>query len=255
MLLTIDIGNSHVVIGCMEGREVKQVFRMVTDTKKTEDEYCVDTREILSFYGVDFSKFDGAIIASVVPQLVSIFKSAVKKLTGLDAMVVGAGMKTGMNIKLDNPAQLGSDLAAAGVAAMSDYKLPVIIFDMGTATTVSVINEKSDFLGGAIIPGLALSVGALASGTSLLQSVPIEAPKKCISSNTIDCMKSGAVFGTAAMLDGMIDRMEEELGTKATIVATGGLSKVVLPYCRREIIHDEDLLLRGLAILYEKNKR
>ena len=127
MLLTIDIGNSHVVIGCMEGREVKQVFRMVTDTKKTEDEYCVDTREILSFYGVDFSKFDGAIIASVVPQLVSIFKSAVKKLTGLDAMVVGAGMKTGMNIKLDNPAQLGSDLAAAGVAAMSDYKLPVII--------------------------------------------------------------------------------------------------------------------------------
>lgn len=255
MLLAIDVGNSNIVIGCIDNNEISHVFRMVTDISKTEYEYAVSIKNILEFDGINCDGFDGAIISSVVPPLVTVLKSAVKKLTGHNAVIVGAGVKTGMNILIDNPAQLGSDLVADGVAAIAGYKLPVIVFDMGTATTISVIDQNANFLGGALYPGVALSMNALSRGTSQLPKVPIEAPDKCVSANTIDCMKSGAIFGTASMVDGMIDRIEEELGAHCTIVATGGISSRIIPYCKHEIIHDENLLLRGLGVIYEKNKR
>ncbi len=255
MILALDIGNTHIVMGCLEDDEIKKVARMATDPLRTEHEYAVMIKQILEIDSIDNRGFSGAIISSVVPPLTSTLKKAVERVTGHRPMVVGAGLKTGLNIMLDNPAQLGSDLVAAGVAAQADYKLPVIIIDMGTATTITVINENSAFLGGAIIPGTALSMNALASGTSQLPKVSIEAPKRCIGTNTIDCMKSGAVFGAASMLDGMIERIEAELGTTASVVATGGLARSVTPYCNREIVCDDDLLLRGLGIIYNKNAR
>lgn len=255
MLLAIDVGNSNIVIGCINGGEISHVFRMVTDNSKTEYEYAVGIKNILEFDGLSCDGFDGAIISSVVPPLITVLKAAVKSITGKNAIVVSAGIKTGINILIDDPAQLGSDLVADGVAAVATYTLPVIVIDMGTATTISAIDSRANYIGGALCPGLALSMNALSSGTSQLPKVPIEPPEKCISTNTIDCMKSGAIFATASMLDGMIDRFEEELGMKATVVATGGLSSRIVPYCKHEIILDENLLLRGLGIIYEKNKR
>jgi type III pantothenate kinase len=185
--------------------------------------------------------------------LTEIFRAAVKKLTGHRALVVGSGVKTGLNILIDDPSSLGSDLAAAAVAAMVDYPQPVIIIDMGTATTITVVDEGNRFIGGAIVPGVALSMNALSGGTSLLHKVPIEAPKKCISGTTTACMQSGAVFGNAALLDGMIDRFEQELGKKTTVVATGGIAAKIIPHCQHRIVYDEDLLLKGLGIIYRKN--
>ena len=255
MLLALDVGNSNIVIGCIENGEITHVFRMVTNISKTEFEYAVEMKNILEFEGLDLKAFDGAIISSVVPPLVNVLKAAVKKITGKTALVVSAGIKTGMNILIDDPATLGSDLVADGVAAMTHYKLPVIVFDMGTATTISVIDQNGNFIGGALFPGVQLSMNALSSGTSQLPRVPIEPTGKVICANTIDCMKSGAIYGTASLIDGMVERIEEELGMKATVVATGGLSGRIVPYCKHKIHHDENLLLRGLAIIYEKNRR
>lgn len=254
MLLTIDIGNSNVVIGCLnENNETTCLLRMVTDLKKTEDEYAAGMQTILAHNGIDCHSFEGAIICSVVPPLTEIFRTAVQKLTGHKALVVGAGVKTGLNILIEDPASLGSDLVAAAVAAIDAFPLPAIVIDMGTATTITVIDEGNRFIGGAIIPGVALSMNALSGGTSLLHKVPIEAPKKCISDTTTACMQSGAVYGNAALLDGMIDRFEKELGKKATVVATGGIAAKILPHCNHEIVYDEDLLLKGLGIIYRKN--
>jgi type III pantothenate kinase len=255
MLLAIDVGNSNIVIGCIDNGEISHVFRMVTDLSKTEYEYAVSIKSILEFEGIRGDGFDGAIISSVVPPLVNVLKIAVKNLTGHNAVVVGAGVKTGLNILIDNPAQMGSDLVADAVAAIATYKLPIIIFDMGTATTISAIDQNGNHRGGALFPGVGLSMNALSSGTSQLPKVPIEPPEKVINGNTIDAMKSGAIFGTASMVDGMIDRIEEEMGHKCTVVATGGLSGRIIPYCRHEITHDPDLLLRGLGIIYDKNKK
>lgn len=256
MLLTIDIGNSNVVIGCIDkDNQVSALFRMVTDLKKTEDEYASGMKAILEFNGVDRKAFEGAIICSVVPPLTEIFRTAVEKIIGRKALVVGAGIKTGLNVKIENPASLGSDIVAASVAAMAEYPLPVIVVDMGTATTITVVDKGNCYIGGAIVPGVALSMNALSSGTSLLQKVPIEAPKKAICTTTTESMQSGAVFGNAALLDGMIRRFEEELGEPVTVVATGGIADKILPYCSREIIYDENLLLKGLNIIYQKNKR
>ena len=255
MLLAIDAGNSNVVIGCLDGKKVTHVFRLLTNSLKTEDEYAVDIKNVLDFGGVLNTKFDGAIISCVVPPLTGVFRSAVKRLTGLDALVVGAGIRIGMNILLDDPAQLGGDMVASGVAAIASYPLPAIVIDLGTATKVSVINKSAGFIGGCIFPGVALAMNALTRGTSQLPKVPIEAPAKCISANTIDCMKSGAVFGNAAMIDGMIDRVEEELGMKASVIATGGFAPVIYPHCKHTVTFDPDLILHGLAIIHEKNKK
>ena len=256
MLLAIDIGNSNVVIGCLNDKnETTSLFRMVTDQKKTEDEYAAGMKTILQNNGIDCAGFEGAIICSVVPPLTEIFRAAVEKLTGRHALVVGAGIKTGLNIVIDDPATLGSDLAAAAVAAMAQFPLPAIIIDMGTATTITVVDEGNRFIGGAIVPGVALSMNALSGGTSLLHKVPIEAPKKCISGTTTECMQSGAVYGNAALLDGMISRFEKELGKPASLVATGGIAPKIIPHCSHEIIYDEDLLLKGLGIIYRKNTK
>jgi len=255
MILAVDAGNTNIVLGCIEDGTVSDVMRLETNRKKTEYEYAATIRQILRIFGRNRADFTGAIISSVVPQLTETLKSAVALITGHDALIVGAGVKTGLNIRIDDPSQLGADLVAAAVSGLSMHKPPLIIFDMGTAVTISVIDTDSRLLGGAIMPGPTVAMEALTSSVSLLPHIPIEPPRKIIGTNTIDCMKSGAVFGAAASIDGMIDRIEEELGSPATVIATGGLARKILPFCQRDIIFDENLLLHGLWVIWQKNSK
>ena len=255
MILAIDIGNTNIVLGCMEHDRILVEARMATDLLKTSDQYCVELKNLLNLYEIDPKSVEGVIISSVVPPVLNSCKTAVRKLTGKTPMIVGPGIKTGLNIQMENPAQIGSDLIVAAVAALSRFKPPLIIVDMGTATTMTVIDREARVLGGAIIPGVGISLEALANGTSQLPHISLDAPKKCISTDTIEAMRSGSVYGTAAMLDGMIERMEDELGESAAVIATGGLGGIVIPHCRREVIYEKNLLLNGLWELYQKNKR
>ena len=255
MLLAIDIGNSNIVVGCIEGQTILHEARLATDLIKTSDQYCMDLKNLLSLYEINRTMIEGVIISSVVPPVLNSFKTAVTKLTGIKPMVVGPGIKTGLNILMDNPAQIGSDLVVAAVAALREYPAPLIIIDMGTATTMSVINANRAYIGGCICPGVRISSEALTARTAQLPGISLEAPKRAIGKNTIDSMQSGIMLGAACMLDGMIDRMEQELGQPATVLATGGIARFVIPMCRRTIIFDRNLLLKGLTILYENNKK
>ena len=169
-------------------------------------------------------------------------------------MVLGPGVKTGLNIVMDNPGQLGADLVADAVAGLASYPVPLVVIDMGTATTISVVNSKKQYIGGMIMPGVRISLDALTARASQLSGISIDAPRHIIGKNTIECMKSGVLYSNAAALDGIIDRIEEELGEKTTVIATGGLAKKIVPHCRKEIILDEELLLKGLMLIYRKNK-
>ena len=255
MLLAVDIGNSNIVIGGIEGMEILFEARLRTDATKTSDEYCVDLKSLLDVYRVQPEQIDGAIIGSVVPQVLNSLQTAIKKLTGKQSLVVGPGLKTGLNIKIENPAQTGADLVVGCVAALREHKPPMIVVDMGTATTMVVLDESGALIGGCIAPGVKISMDALTERAALLPGLQLDQPKRAIGRNTIDCMRSGIMMGNACMLDGMIERMEEELGSKTTVVATGGIAKFVIPMCRKEIIYDKDLLVKGLAALYKDNKR
>lgn len=254
MILTIDIGNTNIVVGAFSGDKIAFSARMNTDKNKLMDEYAIDIKDLFSLYGMN-RPITGAIISSVVPKLTGVISKAIKLVFGLEALVVGPGIKTGLNIKIDNPSQLGSDIMANAVAAYTSYKPPIVIFDMGTATTISVIDEQGNILGGAIMPGVRISLDALSQKAAQLPEISLEDPKDIIGTNTIDSMKSGIVYGTASMIDGVVDRMAERLGKLPTVVATGGLSGIVVPYCRHEIIINSDLQLQGLLELYHKNKR
>ena len=255
MILAVDIGNSNIVLGGMEEMQIIFEARIRTDATKTSDEYCVDLKNILDIYGVKAGALEGAIVASVVPQVLNSIKTAIRKLTGKTALVVGPGLKTGLNIKVENPSQTGADLVVGAVAALREHKSPMIVIDMGTATTMIVLDETGAFIGGAISPGVKISMDALTDRTALLPGLQLDQPKKAIGRNTIDCMRSGIMLGTACMIDGMVERMEAELGQKTTVVATGGIAKFVLPMCRTNVLYDKDLLLKGLAILYGENAK
>ncbi len=255
MLLAIDIGNSNVVVGFVEDGVILRKARIATDTVKTSDQYWMELKNILGLFEIPTNEIEGVIISSVVPPVLNSCRTAVKKLTGLEPMVVGPGMKTGVNVLLDNPAQVGSDLITAAAAALREYPAPIIIIDMGTATTVTVLDKNGAFLGGSICPGVRISSEALSNRTAQLPGISLEAPSRAIGRNTVDCMRSGLMLGSATMLDGLIERMEEELGQSATVVATGGIARYIIPMCKREIRYDHDLLLKGLVILYEKNKK
>lgn len=252
MLLTIDMGNTCITIGIYDDRR-RAIGRLATDRKRTDDQYAVELRDLLDINGISSSDITGAVLCSVVPVLTRVISGAVYKITKINPIVVGPGVKTGLDIKLDNPAQLGSDLVAGAVAAIASYKLPCIIYDLGTANTISVIDKNGTFLGGIISAGIGISLDALVSGTSQLPYISLEKAERVIGTNTVDSMKSGLVFGTAAMIDGLASRIENELGEPATLVATGGRAKEIVPYCQRDIAVDEFLLLDGLKLIYERN--
>lgn len=264
MVLAIDIGNTNIVMGCigMEDGNIRFVARLATDPLKTEDQYSVEMKNILQLYGIDLAAIDGGIISSVVPPLSNTLKAAVSKIIHRPPLVVGPGVKTGLNILMDNPAQLGSDLVVNAVAALAQYKPPLIVIDMGTATTISVVDAKGNYIGGCIYPGVNISLAALSSRTAQLPGISLERPRHAIGKNTIDCMRSGVIYGSAAMVDGMIDRFEQELeqsapagmAPPATTIATGGISQFIVPHCRKKVVYDADLLLKGLYLIYKKNQ-
>ena len=255
MIMAVDIGNYNVVIGGIQGDDLLLEARLRTDATKTSDEYCIDLKMILEVYGVKQEQIEGAIIASVVPQVLNSVKTALKKLAIERILVVGPGLKTGLNIKIENPSQTGADLVVGSVAALREHKPPLIVVDMGTATTMMVLDETGAFIGGSISPGVKISMDALTDRTALLPGLQLDTPKRAIGRNTIDCMRSGIMMGAACMLDGMVERMEEELGRKATVIVTGGIAKFVVPMCKTPLVYDKDLLLKGLAILYRDNAK
>ncbi len=255
MILTIDIGNSNIVLGGVRGDTIAFEARLRTEATKTSDQYCVDLKILLDVYGVQPEDIEGCIISSVVPQVLNSFQTAIKKLTGKTSLVVGPGIKTGLDIRLENPGQTGADLVVADVAALKEHKPPLIVIDMGTATTMSVLDQNGAHIGGCIIPGVRISLDALTDKTALLPGLQLDQPKRAIGRNTIDAMRSGIMMGTASMLDGMVERMEQELGYKTTVVATGGIAKFIVPLCKTPMIYDKDLLIKGLAALYRDNKK
>ncbi len=255
MILAVDIGNSNIVLGGVEGEQIVFEARIRTDTTKTSDEYCVDLKILLDVYHVSPEQIEGAIISSVVPQVLNSVKTAIAKLTGKTSLVVGPGLKTGLNIKIENPAQTGADLVVGCVAALREHKPPLIVIDMGTATTMIVLDETGALIGGSISPGVKISLDALTERTALLPGLQLDQPKRAIGRNTIDCMRSGIMMGAASMLDGMVERMEQELGHKTTVIMTGGIGKFIVPLCRTPMIYDKDLLVKGLAALYRDNVR
>ena len=253
MLLAVDIGNTNIVLGGFIDDELKFVARIATNQHKTEDEYATKIKGILSLHEVNMKEIKGAIISSVVPPLNSVMKRAIRIVYGVEAVMVGPGIRTGINIVCDNPATVGADLICACVAAHFVYSSPSLVIDMGTATKMMVVDKSGAFIGVSIIPGVNIALKALASGTAQLPQISLEAPPSVLGKNTIDCMRSGVVFGNASMIDGMIDRFNDELGEELRIVATGGLASTIIPHCKHAITIDDNLVLKGLKILYEKN--
>ena len=248
MLLVIDVGNTNIVLGAMDGYEVRRYARLETDGNAGAEKYLAQIRNAMSGLA-----FDGAILASVVPEVNGALCAAAKVLTGKDCMVLDHTTKTGMPLLVDEPETVGADIIAGCVAAKNRYPLPLVVADLGTANTVMAVNKDGAYCGGIIAAGLKMQLKALGAGTSLLPNLEIAAPKKCIGTNTVDCLESGAVYGTAAMLDGMVDRMEQELGAPLTVVATGGLSELVYTHCKHEVQIEPELLLKGLVDIYGKN--
>ena len=255
MLLAIDIGNTNLVIGCIQNDEILFKARIATDRLRTSDQYGVEIKNMLEAYGVQIKDIDDCIISSVVPPVFNSVKTGVIKIIGKQPMVVGPGLKTGLNIHVDIPGQVGSDRIVIAVAALAEYKAPLVLMDLGTATTMEVVEPDNLYLGGVIFPGVKVSLEALTSRAAQLPAISLDRPKQVIGKNTVDCMRSGMMFGTASMIDGLIDRIEEELGHPSTLIATGGMAQFVTPLCKHEIILEKDLLLKGLNIIYKKNKK
>lgn len=254
MLLTIDIGNTNINLGIFNGDEITVSARFATEKQKTDDQFAMDFLNIFSIYNVNCEDISGCVISSVVPEITAHIKSAVEKLTQSKALVLSPGVKTGLNIMIDNPAQLGADLAAGAVGAAAEYPLPAFVVDLGTATKIYAIDKSKGFRGVMIAPGVAISLKALTDTSSLLPTISLEPPKKACGTNTVESMQSGIVLGTASMIDGLIDRFTEELGEPSSIIATGGLSSFITPVCEHRIKYDGDLVLKGLKAIYEKNK-
>lgn len=254
MILAIDIGNTNIVVGCFDKDHVLFVERVSTENTKTELEYAISLKNVLEIYGIHPKAVEGGIISSVVPPLTNVLKASAEKIINGRVLVVGPGIKTGLNLLMDNPASVGSDLVVDAVAAIHEYPVPLIFVDMGTATTISVVDEEKRYRGGMILPGIRVSMDSLTSKTAQLPHISMEPPKRLIGRNTIDCMKSGMIYGNASCIDGMIRRIKKELKREdITVIATGGLSKVIIPYCEEKIIYDDELLLKGLRLIYEKN--
>jgi len=254
MILALDVGNSNIVLGCIDGDTIYFEGRIATDLNKTEIEYAVMFKNILDIYDVNQSLLECAIISSVDPPLNNVLGRAVHAVTGFYPLEVNLHLNTGLCINVDHPDEVGSDLIVTAVAALEEYTAPMIIIDMGTATTFSIIDQNSCFIGAVLIPGVKISQEALSGRTAQLPDISLGDIQSVIGKNTIDCMKIGMVHGTASMLDGMIERIEEEMGTKMTVIATGGLAGIITEHCKHEIHYKEDLLIRGLWILYQKNK-
>ena len=254
MVLTLDIGNTNINLGLFDGDTICMRARFATQRDNTDDQFAVLLHTLVTMHGIDPAAIQGGIISSVVPELTAELENAVYILTGKKPLCLVPGVKTGLNILIDNPAQLGADLAAGAVGAVMRYLLPAFVIDLGTATKIYAVDEHKSFRGCTIAPGVRVSLKALTKVSSLLPAIPLEPPKKTCGTNSVESMQSGVILGTAAMIDGLLDRFTEELGTPKSVVATGGLAASIYPVCRHAMQLDVDLILYGLKAIYEKNK-
>ncbi len=253
MILAVDVGNTNIVLGFLEGERLVNECRLSTAVNDSAEEYAIKLNSIFEICKIKPEEIEGSALSSVVPPLNRTISKAIMLITGKKPIVIGPGIKTGLHIKTNNPAELGADMVVGAVASIAKYPCPQIIFDLGTATTASVIDRDGCFIGCSILCGVKTALTALASGTAQLPQIEIVAPKSPIGTNTIDCMRSGTVYGTAAMIDGLVKRFEKELGEKATVIITGGLGGVISKYCDTDVIVDKNLLIDGLRMIYEKN--
>lgn len=257
MVLAIDIGNTSITLGCISESNNDIIFeeRVYTDRKKSSVEFAITLKTIFELHDVDPATIDGGIISSSVPPITANVKNAVERLLKKKVIEVGPGIKTGVDIKIDDPAQLGPDLLVGAVAGIEEYGAPLILIDLGTASTISVINDQKRFMGGVIMPGIHVSLDGLCAKAAHLPAIALDAPKKLIGSATVDSMQSGIIYGHASCIDGMIERIWEELGYKTAVVATGGLAGKVIPNCKKSIEIDDQLLIKGLMSIYHKNAK
>ena len=256
MLLAVDVGNSTTSVGLFDNDKNLCFFASLdTDKRKTADQISIDFMNLFTLYGHSYTSVTGVIMCSVVPPLNFMMEKALTRLFGKPPMVVGPGVKTGLNIRLTNQTQVGADIVADAVAALEKFEPPIVTIDMGTATTIGVISQGRTYEGGLLLPGVNVSLEALSHRAAQLPDISLQHPKALIGKNTVDCMRSGIMYGTAGMIDGIVDRMEEELGHSCTLVATGGMAQFITPLCKHHIILEKDLLLKGLNIIYKKNKK
>lgn len=253
MLVAVDIGNTDVVIAALtNGAPVGAVLRIPSHPEQNAAAFAAKISAWLS--GIAPAALEGAVICSVVPALTGVLHEAVRRVTGLDGLIVSAALDSGLTFAIEHPETLGADILAGDAAAAAHYPLPVIVFDYGSATTVTVVDEQRCYRGGVILAGVKLGLQALANGTALLPDVHLAAPDKIIATQTEPALVGGAIYGAAAMTDGLIDRMEAELGRPCTAVLTGGLACIIAPHCRRDVKLDTHLIFRGMELLAQRNK-
>ena len=255
MLLTADVGNTNIKLGIFENDVLKYKLRFSTDDKKTSDEFAVQLYTFFEIYDIDYHQITGSIVSSVVPKVTQPLTDAIQIVMGVRSLVIGPGLKTGMDLKIDRPETLGGDIVCGCVGAYEKFGGPVIVVFMGTATVIAYVDENCAYYGGIIAPGVGISLDALSSRGALLPAVDLKAPKSVIRTNTVDCMRSGVMFGTACMLDGMIDKFTAEAGKECKIIATGGLAPQMIENCAHDILFDENIILDGLNEIYKKNRR
>lgn len=255
MILTVDVGNTNIVIGGFEGEILKFTSRLDTVVSRMADQYAIIINDILELNGYHRESIDGCVISSVVSPITPQLEKGISKLCNVTPLVVSPGIKTGLNIKIDDPSILGSDLACAAVAAKKRCKMPCIFVDLGTCIKIFVLDKEGSLLGGSISPGIKLSFDSMSAKTASLPLIGAEAVDKFIGTNTIDSMRAGVIVGTSCMIDGMIDKYEGILGEKASLIATGGFSPLIVPMCKHSMELSPDLVLEGLRIIYQKNKR
>jgi type III pantothenate kinase len=253
MLLAIDVGNTNIVYGLFRGHELVHQFRVETGRGRTADEYAVVLRQLLAMYGVDASAITAAIVASVVPPLTESMIELVRRACGREALVVGPGIRTGMSILYENPREVGADRIVNAVAAFEKTKAGVIVVDFGTATTFDCVTPKGEYLGGVIAPGIQISADALFARAAKLPRVEIAKPPKVVGRNTVHSMQSGIVYGYVGLVDGLVERLRDELGYPCAVLATGGLARVIAPLSRTIQEADDNLTLVGLRIIFDRN--
>jgi type III pantothenate kinase len=253
MLFTVDIGNTNIMFGIFKERSLINHWRIGTDKNKTSDEYGVLFRNLLAIRSVEVNSIRGAVISCVVPTLLDVIVKALKSYFDVNPLVVEPGIKTGMPILYHNPKDVGADRIVNAVAAFDEYKSSVIVVDFGTATTFDCVSEKGEYLGGTIATGILVSAEALFGSASKLPRVEIVTPKTVIGKNTVHSMQSGLVFGYAGLVDGIVGRIKDEMGTSPKVVATGGLASVIASESKSLQYIDEFLSLKGLRLVYEWN--
>jgi type III pantothenate kinase len=253
MLVAIDCGNTHTVIGLFSNREIVDHWRIATMSERTSDELALMFQQFLSLYGTADEPITGMVIGSGVPRITAALREMSERYFGFSALVLEAGVRTGMPILYDEPRNVGADRIANAIGAYDLYEGPTIIVDFGTANTVDAVSERGEYLGGAIFPGIEISLDALFARAAMLRRVELVAPKNVIGKSTIEAIQSGAVYGYTGQVDGLVERFEAELG-KCAVVATGGLAELIIPHSRT-IEHLEPwLTLQGLRLVYERNQ-